>query len=359
MRRGASVSTALFAILAIAASVPAQDVPEDFLITLKRTWLHCGGECPAYVVSIDAEGSVRYDGDMYVRVIGPAGDRIPAARVRALAAAVDQIGFFKLNNRYTEFRNPDGTTSLVDHYQETFVTVRRNGESKRIEASQGVPPGLAELVRQVDEAARTQRWIRIDVATLRQLVSEGHPPTADQRREWLRLALSADEVDVIKVLLDMGADPHTLQGESMAPPLMAVRSGAAARALIDAGADPLVRMEHGATPIGSAAGKQPDLTEVLLRAGVPADLHVDLDGSTALIYAAGWGNVGVVRLLLAAGADPRVRGRGPTALEAARDGKRSAVGRSAAFRALLRPRFVEDFDGVIAALTEALAKKPR
>jgi len=346
-------------LLTVLLSPFAQEVqvPDDFLITLERTWLHCGGQCPAYTVSIDAQGNVRYDGKMYVRVVGTASDRIPASRVRALAASIDQIGFFTLRDRYTEFRNPDGTRSLVDHYQQTFVAVRRNGESKRIEASQGVPPGLTELVRQIDEAARTQRWIRIDVPTLRQLVMDGHPPTADQRGDWLRVALSADEVDVIKALLDVGAD--SLSGESRTPPLMMVRSGTAARALIDAGADPLLRVAHGATPLGMAAWQRPDVTEVLLKAGVPADLRIDLDGTTALIVAAGNGNIGVVRLLLAAGADPRVRGRNLTALEAALEAQRSAVGRSAAFRALLQPRFVEDFDGVIAALKEALAKRPR
>jgi hypothetical protein len=360
MQCGTTVFAAFLMVVAAPPSCAiAQGLPDDFLIALERISLHCGGACPAYTVSIDAQSNVRYDGKMYVRVVGPATDRIPDSRVRALAASLDQIGFFKLRDRYTEFRNPDGTASLVDHYQQTFVTVRRNGESKRIEASQGVPPGLTELVRQIDEAARTQRWIRIDVPTLRQLAVDGHRPTADQRGDWLRLALAADEVDVIKALLDMGADSLALSGDSKTPPLMMVRSGAAARALIEAGADPLARMEHGATPLGGAVWQRPDVTEVLLKAGVPADLRIDLDGTTALIVAAANGNIGVVRLLLAAGADPRVRGRGATALEAALDARRSTVGQSAALREMFRQGFVEDFDAVIAALREALAAKPR
>jgi hypothetical protein len=129
--------------------------------------------------------------------------------------------------------------------------------------------------------------------------------------------------------------------------------------VIDAGADPLVRTPHGTTPIGWAASQQPDLTEALLKAGVPVDLHIDRDGTTALISAAGHGNIGVVRLLLAAGADPRVRGRGPTALEAAQHGKEGAAKPPGGFSDRRRPPFVQDFDAVIAVLKQALAAKPR
>jgi hypothetical protein len=360
MRRGTTVFAAFLTIVTAAPSFAlAQDVPDDFVITLERTIQSCDAECPAYVVTVDAQGNVTYDGKMYVRVLGPAIDRISVSRVRALAASVERIGFFKLNDRYAEIRNPDGSTSFVDHYHQSFVTVRRNGESKRIEASQGVPAGLTDLERQIDDTARTQRWIRIDVPTLRQLVAEGHPPTPDQRAEFLRLAIYADEADVVRALLEIGADPHALHDESNTPPLTIVRSGAAARAVIDAGADPLVRTPHGTTPIGWAASQQPDLTEALLKAGVPADLHIDRDGTTALISAAGHGNIGVVRLLLAAGADPRVRGRGPTALEAAQHGKEGAAKPPGGFSDRRRPPFVQDFDAVIAVLKQALAAKPR
>src|SRR5687767_15971775 len=100
-------------LLTVLLSPFAQEVqvPDDFLITLERTWLHCGGQCPAYTVSIDAQGNVRYDGKMYVRVVGTASERIPASRDLALAASLDQLGIVTLRDRHTELRNPDGTSS--------------------------------------------------------------------------------------------------------------------------------------------------------------------------------------------------------------------------------------------------------
>ena len=224
------------------------------------------------------------------------------------------------------------------------------------------PPGVIELERQIEDTTRLRRWIRIDVPTLRQLVADGRPPSAEQQRELLRRALYSDEVDVVRALLETGADPHSQRTESGTPPLMIVRSAAAARALIEAGADPLARTEHGATALGAAVWDPPEVTDVLLKAGVPADFHIDLDNTTALIHAAAIGNVGVVRLLLAAGADPRRVARGRSALDSARRAKADAqkdkplVGREVMGT---QPRFVEDFDGVIAALEQALAKKRR
>jgi hypothetical protein len=126
-------------------------------------------------VSIDAHGAVTYDGERYVRVAGRATDRIPLDQVRALVATVERIGFFTLQDRYWQIRNSDGTSVTTSHRQTSLVTVRRNGESKRVEDSFGAPS------------------------------------------EYLKLAIYADEVDVIQALLEIGADPLILPGEAATP----------------------------------------------------------------------------------------------------------------------------------------------
>ena len=78
-------------------AVPRQAIPDDFIVPLGRTT--CFGECPAYSVSIDAKGNVRYEGRKFVRVEGIQTDRIPMARVAALAAQIDRILFFELEDR--------------------------------------------------------------------------------------------------------------------------------------------------------------------------------------------------------------------------------------------------------------------
>ncbi len=159
----------------------------------------------------------------------------------------------------------------------------------------------------------------------------------------------------MKALLEIGADPNGDSSDKGAPPLMMVRSAAAARALIEAGAGPFAWPDGGGTSMRMAVYLAPEVTEVLLKAGVPADL-TDSDGRTALWYAACNGNAGVVRLLLNAGADPNSRPSGVSALQCAREAAEHARSqRPVSFGG--KPPFVRDFDGVIAALEQALAKR--
>ena len=338
---------------ATAAPVAAQTVPDDFLVTLERT--ACFGECHVYTVTIDARGNVAYEGRAFVRVTGKATDRVPVARVRELLDTIERIGFFKLGEQYREIRNPDGTLTIVTDLPTRFVTVTSEGRTKRVEDYVGAPAGLTQLEREIDAATNTRRWTRIDGPTLRQLAADGHLPPPRERDEMLSKALLYDDVDVIATLLDRGVDPNAPIGEGNFLPIVMLESAAAARALIAAGASVVARDERGESALGRAASRPPELAEVLLKAGAPADLQVDLDGSTALIWAASLGNIGVVRLLLAAGANPLHRARDSSALEAARKGRESE--RQRRFPSLEPGRFVQDFDAVIAALEEALARK--
>ena len=352
--RVAGSALAAVAVSLSPSSAGGQAVPDDFIIKLERT--SCFGECPVYAVSIDAKGNVTYEGTKFVRVEGRQTDRVPVARVAALLETADRIRFFELNDRYRTIRNPDGTETMVTDLPTTVVTVTREGRSKRVEDYIGAPQSLKELEQQIDDAARTMRWIRLDEPTLRQLAKEGWSPSTEERAELLRKALQADEVDVVKGLIEIGADPNGTYHGTNTTPLMMVRSAAAARALLEAGAIPFARNENGITPLGWAVHLAPDVTEVLLKAGVQADQPADADGRTALWQAACGGNVGVVKLLLDAGADPSRRARDKSAVECARQSQADAR----SIRPLpidLKPPFVQDFDGVIALLEQALARR--
>jgi len=100
-------------LLVCASSVCAQTapVPGDTVITLERTT--CGGECPAYRVSIDARGNVVYEGTEFVRVKGLQRDQISVAHVTALLETATRIGFFELREQYRFIQNPDATQRIV------------------------------------------------------------------------------------------------------------------------------------------------------------------------------------------------------------------------------------------------------
>ena len=195
----------------------------------------------------------------------------------------------------------------------------------------------------------------MDEPTVRQLVRDGWAPSAKELTDLLQKALQYDEVTVVKALLEIGADPNVAFYGSTTPALILVRSAAAAKALIEAGASPFAGADGGEAVLRSAVYLAPDVMEVLLKAGVPADLP-DPEGRTALWYAACRGNAGVVRLLLNAGADPNPRPSGVSALQCAREAAESARSeRPVSFGG--KPPFVPDFDGVVALLEQALAKR--
>jgi len=160
----------------------------------------------------------------------------------------------------------------------------------------------------------------------------------------------------------MGTDPNALPGDDhQGPtrPLILVRSAAAARALIDAGADASAADQYGQTAMKTAARLPPQIAEVLLKAGAPVDGPVDRDGSTALMLAATSGNLGVVRLLLSARANPRYAGANGTALDLARRARASEQALSLRLAEVPAAPFVPDFDGVIAMLERAPALPQR
>ena len=161
----AIVVVALGACLHGSQNAP-QGIPDDFAITLART--SCFGACPVYAVSIDAKGTVKYEGKKFVRVPGRQSDQIPVSRVAELVATIDRIRFFELNDEYRVIRNADGTTTMVSDLPTTFITVTRDGQTKSIEDYVGAPEPLHQLEKEIDEAARTKRWIFLDQATLRQ-----------------------------------------------------------------------------------------------------------------------------------------------------------------------------------------------
>jgi hypothetical protein len=348
------------ALIAVAASSMAfstgpQAIPDDFVITLTRST--CFGECPAYAVSVDAKGNVTYEGKKFVRVEGRQTDRVPVARVAALAATVERIRFFELDERYRFIHTPDGRAISISHRPTTFVMVTSAGRSKHIEDYIGAPESLKQLEKQIDETARTKRWITLDERTLRQMIRDGWSPSAEERSELLRKALQADDVSVIRVLLENGADPKEANYRTNTMPLMMVRSAAAARALIEAGANPLALNQIGETALSRAVYLAPDVSELLLNAGVRAD-QPDWYGRTPLGQAACGGNAGVVKLLLARGADPTRHPAGESALECARQSQ----GYEGLYPQRLidtDPPFIKDFDTVIALLEQALAKRQR
>jgi uncharacterized protein DUF6438 len=149
------------------------DVPADTIIRLQRT--SCYGPCPVYTVTIDARGTVRYEGEKFVRVVGRQIARIDKSVVAKLLAHAERIHFFDMRSSYRVIENPDGSSTMVTDLPTKIVTVTTNGRTKHVEDYVGAPDALEEFEKAIDEAAGTNRWV----------FSDGKVPLDTGPVEWL------------------------------------------------------------------------------------------------------------------------------------------------------------------------------
>jgi ankyrin repeat protein len=196
------------------------------------------------------------------------------------------------------------------------------------------------------------------------IVRSGVPPQGEQQptpggMTPLLLAARDGMLDAARLLIEVGADVNLADPNGITPLVMALTNGqlAVAKFLLDHGADPRRADWWGRTPLWSAV----DIRNLAVRSGLPtndngvdrdaalqvimallekgADVNaqvkefppmrryllplaslewVDFTGQTAFIRAAQAGDVPVMRLLLARGADPKITTfNGTTALMAA------------------------------------------
>ena len=147
-------------------------------------------------------------------------------------------------------------------------------------------------------------------------------PAPDVVQAWpmlmVALLIQRDH-DVVRALLDAGADANARDPRGMTPLILATLAGTAddvelVRSLLVAGADVNARDEAGETALLTAASwnPNPEVVRALIVGGADVDARSDA-GSTALMRAASSveypPNPGVLRALLEAGADVNVWGR--------------------------------------------------
>lgn len=293
-------------------------------VTLQRT--QCYGTCPSYTLEFSGDGSARYHGEAHVLVPGDHAFRVSSEDVRCLVEGFRAIDFWSLAPVY---RAP--ITDLPTY----FVTLQIGGRTKRVEdyAGQvvGMPKEVAALEAAIDRLAG-DRWTKGDGTTLNALRNEGFDFHSRAAASMVALAADFAPDDVAIGLLDAGAPatghlPASWDGGLPGPTAVEVASAKGrlpvVRALIAHGAF-APGGQAAAALLASARNGHPDVLEVVLT--YHPDLRAfDSETETALMVASAGFNADekdanpiqakIVRLLLAAGADPKVRdNHGRTAL---------------------------------------------
>lgn len=121
----------------------------------------CYGRCPAYSVTIAADGRVEYLGMGDVKVLGMQSERLSAAEMRQLKDELNQAGYFGLRDRYD---SPEaGCTSIATDSPSVKISVRADGRVKAVDHYLGCRGAaldrLVRLERAIDRIAGTSRWI--------------------------------------------------------------------------------------------------------------------------------------------------------------------------------------------------------
>jgi hypothetical protein len=157
----------LLLTLAVFVSTSAQQkpIPEDTLITLQRSV--CYGTCPDYKLTIQADGTVIFEGGEFVKVKGVARGHISPDDLRNLIAAFEAASYFSLNDTYETEK--DGCAEVWTDNPTTITSIRINGKTKTISHYYGCqtgtgsavyPNGLTYLETKIDQIVGTEKWIK-------------------------------------------------------------------------------------------------------------------------------------------------------------------------------------------------------
>ena len=159
-----------------------------------------------------------------------------------------------------------------------------------------------------------------DLAAVRKLLDEHadvNAPANDGSSALLWAAYHSN-LEMTKSLLAAGATVDAANLYGVTPLLQASRNGSVEiiRALLDAGANPTRWHPDGETPLMAASrtGKV-DAVQLLLSRGSFVNAQDPFQEETALMWASAEGHLAVVKALLAAGADPNLKGHVSTITE--------------------------------------------
>jgi hypothetical protein len=152
---GLRLAFAVLGAMIMSACAPVSAEPtkgEPLEITLTRTV--CFGYCPAYSVTINGAGEVRYEGRAFVNVVGEARGQVAPEEVARLVARFDEIGFDRLRDRYE---------AQVTDLPTYTVSIRRGDQVKTVVDYAGTAVGMPQAVRalqdEIDRVAGTGQWV--------------------------------------------------------------------------------------------------------------------------------------------------------------------------------------------------------
>jgi hypothetical protein len=127
---------------------PTSDQLKDMHITLERSG--CFGVCPYYVLTIEPDGKLTFDGRYNTAITGTVTSTIGQDKLIELATEINKTDFFSLSDDYP--RQDDVPVYLL--------TIQMNGMNKQVTASSvGGPRRLYILMSRIDAIVDSYQWV--------------------------------------------------------------------------------------------------------------------------------------------------------------------------------------------------------
>ncbi len=111
---------------------------DNIVIEMEKT--PCYGQCPVYTIQIDDRGKGLLEGVENIPYLGLHSFRLSRDELEGLKIAFEQIGFFRLEDRYY---------AHVTDLPTTYLTFRSGSQEKRIMDYHGAPAELKKLEKQI------------------------------------------------------------------------------------------------------------------------------------------------------------------------------------------------------------------
>jgi len=293
---GTVFGSALVFFLTVCHAEPPDDELAATTIRLERT--ECFGTCPAYTVTIQGDGRVRFTSPVddvktgrrpsfeYRNVVLPGTheDQIPVAAVAALARQFHDTGFWRLRDVY-QAEVTDSSSQIIT----LTVGTRRKTVRDYVGTEVGMPVAVRKLEDAIDQAAGTDRWVRGTVELIPWLEKTGFD---FHSRQAINLAVAGEEMEasegLVATLVDRGAPLETAIDDDLVIGRNKAMRDFAGIALIKAAvkrghAKVFTRLVAGGwldrwgkepasqTFAQNAAGCSPSLVDAMAAAGIPID----------------------------------------------------------------------------------------
>ena len=144
---------------AMAGESATSDVPSS--VAYER--VRCFGRCPSYKVTISSDGTVTYDGQGNVVLMGPATKKVPPSQVAPLFQKIRELNFMMLDGKSDGRKmkdNGDVFGPIPADFPSYFITVVQDGRSKKVGGVPGEPYVERDLPDLIIEVAGIAEWVK-------------------------------------------------------------------------------------------------------------------------------------------------------------------------------------------------------